>query len=263
MHHPSSFICRPNRYLGLFLPVALVLPSMAISAQASDLQALWGDSVPEPPEDIQRDGSYAFRDLWESIFKTEPPEDPQRGGSRGSYFCLAEPGSHDGMVWSDRPTLVWQGPATAVGLYSSDNPLEPIWTQAISEANHLGWIDGLEANGEDESIYQVTYDGGDILTPGETYVWKVQQPMVERPVYITMMPTSEHQEIAADLEALELELENEGLDGDAIALRKASFFATQNLWNDFWYQISTLETPSEEVAAVMEAAVGTWCPPSP
>ena len=214
----------------------------------------------ELPERRIAEGARAFRDMWDRIFDTEPPEDPQQGGSRGSYFCLAEPGNHDGLVWSDRPTLTWQGPATAVGLYSADNPLSPLWTQPLSDTDQLTWINGLKANGEDEPIYQATYNGEERLTPGETYIWKVQQALTDVPIYITIMPTAGHQQIAIELDTLEMTLSNEGMDRDAIALRKADVLADQNLWNDFWYHIGLIETPSDELADVMAATVGTWCP---
>ena len=264
----SSTVClsvsstvRIRQYVGLFLFLAVGIPAIAVPAQASIFHSFLDNLTPsESSEDLDYGDSYALRDMWKRIFDTEPPEDPQQGGSRGSYFCLAEPGSHDGLVWSDRPTLAWQGPALEVGLYDADNPLNPLWSQSISDADQLTWINGLEANGKDEPIYRVTYDGEETLPPSEAYIWKVQQPSTDVPIYITLMPTADHQQIATELDTLELALRNEGADEDVIALRKADFFASQDLWNDFWYHIGLIQTPANELADVMEAAIGTWCP---
>ncbi|MEM9214942.1 MAG: hypothetical protein AAGD25_11420 [Cyanobacteria bacterium P01_F01_bin.150] len=271
-HRQHAHLRFMRRYTGLFFSLACgasaivaPMPIAAIAASAPtpapDLHAFWDTIIQSnPPEELDRDGSRAFRNLWNSIFETEPPDDPQQSGSRGDYFCLAEPGSHDGMAWSDRPTLTWQGDTRAISIYSSENPLIALWTHELSEDDQLTWVDGSKANGEDKPIYRVTYDGEEHLKPGETYIWKIQQALADIPVHITLMPSSNQQQIRIELEALEMTLAVEELDGDAIALRKADFFASHHLWNDFWYYLGLIESPSGELSNLMEGAIGTWCP---
>ena len=242
--------CRMNRHtslsVGFFTPLLITMlasilfvPNEIVSAQALD-----------------------FPSLWQRLFETEPPE-PPRDGSRGPLFCAVEPEDNSGRVWSDRPTFVWQGFASAIALYPSNSLTDPLWTHELSETDQIPWIDGMAANGEDQPIYQVTYGGDTALQPGEQYLWKIQKPISPATIWITAIPEDEKEATTEAVDSLEETLRQSGLDEDAIALKRAAYFAEQTLWYDFWQAVVSVEQPSDELRTVMERTVGTWCPPSP
>ncbi|MGJ3251910.1 MAG: hypothetical protein ACFE0J_12370 [Elainellaceae cyanobacterium] len=173
---------------------------------------------------------------------------------------MIAPYSFEEEVWSDRPTLVWQGSASSVELYQQGGS-EPIWTYPLSESDQIPGLDGAQTEEFDEPVYQVTYDG-EPLEPGQAYVWRVIQPFAPRPISFQIMTTEEQEKITDDLTALESQLEAEDTD-ETLAIQKADYFADQQLWSDFWQQILAVESPSDELKTVLDETIAELCPPPP
>ena len=209
--------------------------------------------------DIPTDGSR----LWKRFFDTDAPE-PPRDGSRGFGFCVIEPNGYEGIVWSDRPSLVFesQGTDSEIALFRSGD-LDPLWTQSLTAANQVSWIDRVDEDGNDILVYHVTYNGTTSLSASDDYIWKITSLVsgtASSPIWISVLPEGEQGAIAQELASLETTWRQEGLDEEAIALEQADYFAAQGLWDDFWHEVMSIERPSEDLQELMESILSTLCP---
>jgi len=250
MHHTSRF----SRFLwvvSLSLTIAVSATPLSSwflpvnqSAQALSVQELW-----------QRG--------WRNLFGKRPPVPPvppTGGGGRpaGGGVCLiaplavSEPNSSiltPAMVWSDRPTFVWDGQVDKIGVRVRGSQ-DILWSQAVSGTN---WV---------------TY-AGQALQPEQVYEWLVlsSKDEVKWLIPFQVMTAQERKGIAQALQQLDRQLAAEKITGEAATLRRAEFFATQQidnqpLWSEFWQEVLSVPTPSAQVTGWTRETITLLCNPS-
>ncbi|WP_413168100.1 hypothetical protein ACL6C3_15420 [Capilliphycus salinus ALCB114379] len=199
---------------------------------------------------------------WHRFFEnSEPPTEPQGnpgdGGSRGDDICPIAPNNLAVLkVWNIRPTLTWSGEITKLEIRELDSRTN-LWNQRISDNNKVPSLSSDELK-----LYQITVETD--LQPGQTYKWYFSdKPDGEYdeylPVEFTIMTDRERESIAQELQQLEQELTAQNITGDGAKLRRADYFASQNLWLDFWQEVLSVESPSEDLKALLTSTIGELC----
>lgn len=249
-----------NRLFRLFGGVSL---SLAIAVSTTPLLSWFPAANPSaqalPLEELRQTWTKSWRKLFGKR-PPVPPVPPRGGGSRPlaggvcpiAPLAVSEPGSSiltTAMVWSDRPTFVWDGEVEKIGVrLRGDEGI--LWSQTVSGTN------------------RVTYDGEPLETD-RVYEWLVlsSEDRVRRFVPFGAMATEERDRITIALQQLEGELEAKGITGEAAALRRAEFFATQEisdrpLWSEFWQEVLSVQSPSEELTDWTRETITSLCNPS-
>ncbi|MEL7039578.1 MAG: hypothetical protein AAFO04_28800 [Cyanobacteria bacterium J06592_8] len=198
---------------------------------------------------------------WRRFFpNSEPPEDDgsEAGDERGDSLCLIAPHNNQKgiKVWSDRPTFTWEGEITKLEIRELDSRTA-LWSQRISSKNQVESLSS--ANSE---WYQVQVETE--LQPGQTYQWYFSdKPSGEYdeylPIEFTVMTPTERDSITQGLQQLEQELTAQNITGDAAKLRRADYFASQQLWLEFWQEVLSMDSPSEELKALLTNTVDNLC----
>jgi hypothetical protein len=250
MHHTSHF----SRFLWVVsLSLTLAVSATPLSswflpvnqlAQALSVQELW-----------QRG--------WRNLFGKRPPVPPvppTNGGGRPAEggVCLiaplavSEPNSSiltPAMVWSDRPTFVWDGQVDKIGVRVRGSQ-DILWSQAVSGTN------------------RVTY-AGEALQPERVYEWLVlsSDNQVKRHIPFQVVTAEERKSITQALQQLDQQLAAEKITGEAATLRRAEFFATQQiddqpLWSEFWQEVLSVPTPSAQLTGWTRETMMLMCNPS-
>lgn len=211
-----------------------------------------------PSDPLSGDSTVAERSNWKRFFpRSEPPErDAKEGGdTRGDGLCLIAPkNSQESIkVWSQRPALTWEGEITKLEIRELDSQTK-LWGQRISSRNKVQSFssDSLE-------LYQITSETD--LQPGQTYKWYFSdKPSGEYdeylPIEFTVMTTQERELID---QKLEQELAAQNLTGDAAKLLRADYFASQKLWLDYWQEVLSVESPSEDLKSLLSSTVNDLC----
>lgn len=217
------------RKLGLSLLITLTVTSFLCSINAPSAQA-------------------APWDNWKSWFNSAPPR-PRRGVPRGDTVCLIAPlsTSEVAKVWSDRPTFVLQGTVTKLEVWV-EGAETAFWTQNITEAEQLA--DTIAAT--DKPTYTVTIDTA--LEPGQNYQLRIYTPGSPQytQVDLQVMSSQEQNTVNTDLEQIN------GI-GETAAVQRADYFASQNLWSDFWQTVISAPV-SEDWKTVNSNTIATLCP---
>jgi hypothetical protein len=200
---------------------------------------------------------------WRNLFgqrRPVPPVPPTNGGGRPAEggvcaiapLAVAESNSSiliPPIVWSDRPTFVWNGEVEKIGVRvrGSENIL---WSQSVSGTN------------------RVTY-AGKALQPEQVYEWLVlsSNDEVKRFIPFQVMTAEERKGISQALQQLDRQLASEKITGEAATLRRAEFFATQQidnqpLWSEFWQEVLSVPTPSEQLTGWTRETMTLMCEPS-
>jgi hypothetical protein len=247
MHHINRF-SRRFGVVGLSLAIAVSatpllswFPPANPSAQALSVQELWQRS-------------------WQSVFgkrRPVPPVPPTGGGSRpveGAVCAIAplavvESNSSiltPAIVWSDRPTFVWEGEAQKIGVRRRGSE-DILWSQPVSGTNH------------------VTYTG-EPLQPDRVYEWLVlsSNNQVKRHTSFQVVTAQERKSISQALQQLDQQLTAEKITGETAALRRAEFFATQQidnqpLWSEFWQEVLSVQTPSDQLTGWTRETITLLC----
>ncbi|WP_413160010.1 hypothetical protein ACL6C3_16440 [Capilliphycus salinus ALCB114379] len=209
---------------------------------------------------LAQDSSTAF---WRRFFESsEPPTEPKgndrEAGTRGDDdICPIAPNNLGALkVWNIRPTLTWSGEITKLEIRELDSRTD-LWNQRTSSRNK---VESLSSNTLE--LYQVTVETD--LQPGQIYEWYFSNnPSGEYdqylPVEFTVMTAQERDSIVQELQQLEQELTAENITGDAAKLRRADFFASQNLWLEFWQEVLSMESPSEDLKALLASTIDQLC----
>jgi hypothetical protein len=225
-------------------PLSSWLPPLRQSAQAFSVQELWQTS-------------------WRKLFGQRPPVPPvppTNGGGRPAEggVCLIAPlavSESDSsiltpaIVWSDRPTFVWNGEVEKIGVRVRGSQ-DILWSQSVSGTN------------------RVTY-AGKALQPEQVYEWLVlsSNDEVKRFIPFQVMTAQERKGISLALQQLDRQLASEKITGEVATLRRAEFFATQQidnqpLWSEFWQEVLSVPTPSEQLAGWTRETMTLMCNPS-
>jgi hypothetical protein len=180
------------------------------------------------------------------LFKKKPPINPRKGGSRPyiAVPCMISPDAPNNIriVWSDRPTFIWQGNAQTVAVKSVKSE-QILWSETVDKIQHI------------------TYTG-EALQPGQTYQWKViSGGIVLKFVNFKIMGSQQRDRITVELQALEKQLQAEGADSEAITLAKANYFAQNQLWSDFLQQMYSVNTFTPELESLRTQISQKLCEP--
>lgn len=191
---------------------------------------------------------------WSRIFRSRPPDPPFEGGGRptGSVFCAIAPArtlpnSERPLASIDRPTLVWQGNLQAVELWQAEQP-EPLWK----------W-DEAEATGDrpqavqftTETAYRLTADI--VLEPNQSYEWRVYRPLFRHAIVIRFNAISADQQTA-------IEQNLPSSSDEASVIRRADYLASQQLWDDFWQEMLSIDQPSDPLNQALSETISRLCP---
>lgn len=253
MHHTSRF-SRSLWLVSLSLTIAISTPPL-FSLFLPANQAAQAFSVQE------------MRQKWESTWRKlfgkrppVPPVPPTNGGGRDpnggvcaiAPLAVSESNSSiltPAIVWSDRPTFVWDGEVEKIGVRVRGSQ-DVLWSQSVSGTN------------------RVTY-AGEALQPGRVYEWLVlsSNDEVKRFIPFEVMTAEERQGIAQALQQLDGQLAAEKITGEAAALRRAEFFAAQQidnqpLWSEFWQEVLSVPTPSAQLTGWTRETITLMCNPS-
>lgn len=213
----------------LYLRRILLIPVLSITLSMSWL-------LVNPP--AQASFRQAWSDFWEGSGRRTPPAPYRRGGGRGpDELCLIAPFAlpEVAMVWSDRPTFVWDGDVEKIAVRRANTDNE-IWNAAATGLTHM------------------TYTG-EVLQPNITYQWLIftsdsgNEP--QRIISFQIIPSQERNLIAQQLPAMQQD--------EAIAIERAYHFAQQELWSDFWREVLAVEQPSSKLSELIDQTVTAIC----
>ena len=197
---------------------------------------------------------------WRNLFGNNPPVPPvppSGGGSRPvtEAVCPIAPVALSetnpsifttAIVWSDRPTFVWDGQVEKIGVRLRGSQ-DILWSQPASGTN------------------RVTY-AGELLQPDRVYEWLVlsSNGQVKRFIPFRVVTAQERDRITITLQQLDQQLAAEKITGEAATLRRAEFFAAQRidnqpLWSEFWQEVLSVQTPSDQLAGWTRETITLLC----
>ncbi len=246
-----------NRFSRLVLGVSL---SLAIAVSTTPLLSWFPPANPSAQ-------ALSVKELWQrgwrNVFgkrRPVPPVPPTPGGSRPAEggvcaiapLAVSAPNSSiftTAIVWSDRPTFVWDGEVEKIGVRVRGSQ-DILWSQAVSGTN------------------RVTY-AGEALQPERVYEWLVlsSDNEVKRFIPFRVVTAEERKSITQALQQLDQQLAAEKITGEAAALRRAEFFAAQQidnqpLWSEFWQEVLSVQTPSDKLTGWTRETITLMCNPS-
>ena len=172
------------------------------------------------------------------------PERTGGGGSRGEILCPIAPRGIDTIpqVWSDRPLFVWRGAAKQIEVRLQGSQ-QVLWRQEVTPA--------------DRSLMY----GGEALQPGQTYTWVIfdlnNKAIAQTPFQI--MEAQQRDRIKTRLQILQQELREKGASAEEIAMRRAQYFAQQQLWSDVWREVNSVENPSPALLRILQTIPNVSC----
>ncbi len=225
------------------------------------IQSRYVSQRPEPLPEEGREGGSQLRQLWHQFFpRSEPiPEEGSDGGSKGDGFCPISPYqfSEVEQVWNERPTFTWTGIITQISIREQGSETV-IWSQEISAENQVN-LNLETASNNPLQLYQITV--GKTLQPGQFYELQVSTnpPIDYRPIPFKVMNPQEQNTVTQELQQLEQKLAAENITGDAAILQRADYFASQKLWSEFWQEVLSVETPSEDLKQLINETVNQLC----
>jgi hypothetical protein len=249
-----------NRFSRLFGGVSL---SLAIAASATPLLSWLPAANPSAQALSVQELRQNWERAWRNLFGQRPPVPPvppTGGGSRpveGGVCPIAPLAVSQvnpsilttAIVWSDRPTFIWDGKVDKIGVRVRGSE-DILWSQPVSGTN------------------RVTY-AGKALQPDRVYEWLVlsSNNQLKRFFPFRVVTTEERDRISQALQQLDQQLASEKITGEAATLRRAEFFATQQisnqpLWSQFWQEVLSVPTPSEQLTGWTRETITLMCNPS-
>ena len=191
------------------------------------------------------DTSSAFRNLLRRIFPDDERDDPTTISR--SDLCLLAPArtGEETTIWHQRPIFIWQG---TIGKL-----------EVVDEATgDLLWQ--YEPTPEETFV---SY-GGDRLTPGDTYLWRVYDSAAsENPIAFppfTILPAINRLLIANGLSvAQERAIAEANEQENPPELARANYFAFRELPVDALQSLFTVEDPSLDLVEGRAAVVESMC----
>jgi hypothetical protein len=239
----SPFATRLGVWVGFvaivgITPTALAHSSSTVNTQPTALKQTSVDDIVNPASRRRegfpmggRNTDTVLDEIQTILAREEPPL-----GSRG-VVCAISPGllGDTDTIWSDRPTFLWDGSASQIRLYNFDTQ-EMLWTANLE----LG-------------TQSIAYSGEDALQPGQVYAWDLVDDVGSSVLYIfAVMGTEERSPIAADLQAIELQLKATNASEETIAVEQALYFAELGLWSDVLQALQRIETPPDSVSQMVQ-----------
>jgi hypothetical protein len=199
-----------------------------------------GDSITTNQSDSQISPAEFLR-----LFKRRKPP---LGGR--APLCMATPGlSTLEVIWNSNPLFLWSGKASRIKVFSVDNQ-EVMWDEGVAETDR-----------------NISYRGKP-LQPGKTYTWLLfdinNQPLSKpdgSPDYISFkfMDDENRVRIKTELTNLENQLRTAGNTNEQIVLKKAYYFAQQELWSDALQTIFSTPNQSNELTELAKKMISHLC----
>ncbi|HEY9642467.1 MAG TPA: DUF928 domain-containing protein [Coleofasciculaceae cyanobacterium] len=204
-----------------------------------------------------------WENLWGRLLASEPPVPPSNGGGRGATFCVispletAAPATEMARVLSDRPTLTWIGEAGTLEVHQPDQETA-LWQGRVSDGDRKGTV-VLDANSNAAlNIYQVAVPKR--LEAGQAYTWWVSPSQVQaRQISFQVVTAAERDRLMQALQTLNQQLAAEGVTGEKATLRRADFYAQQQLWAEFWREVLAVPHPSAELTQLIDQSFRVFC----
>lgn len=138
------------------------------------------------------------------------------------------------VVWNDRPLFLWQGIAQKIEVRLPSSK-DAFWEQSVSEADR-----------------DATYNGP-ALQQGHTYQWVLTDRYSQPTSFnFQIMAAERRNVIAAELMALEAQLETKKATPEAIALQRANYFAQRELWSDVLQEVFSVQNPSAALTRIKQ-----------
>ncbi|MBD1835124.1 hypothetical protein H6F61_21120 [Cyanobacteria bacterium FACHB-472] len=189
------------------------------------------------------------RSTWErivDIFRRRRDD----GSSRGE-FCNIWPDKErsDALtIWRDKPLFVWKGTIKRIEVRPAASD-EVLWR-----------YDKVTPN--DRSVLYT----GPTLTPGEKYdYWILYEVTNNRKtienqdrIPFEILASEKREKIANEL--ARLATNNPGVGAEEMALKRAEYFAQQELWSDVIQEMFSLPSPSTDWKAAQEKLRNQLCP---
>ncbi|MBE9229064.1 hypothetical protein IQ264_27015 [Phormidium sp. LEGE 05292] len=182
---------------------------------------------------------------WENLYeRVPPPRGDVPAGSRGDICIItpARPGKI-GVVWSDRPLILWRGSIRKMEVRLSSNK-QALWSQIVSENQS-----------------SIIYNGA-ALQPGQSYdlILFNQRSVPIFRVTFRIIEEEQRKHIISDLTRLEAGLKQEGATAEKIAYAKADYFASRGMWGDVLQEAYKVEKPSARLNQFKEDTFEQFCP---
>lgn len=202
----------------------------------------------------QTNSSRSWQAIAQDFFNQQndsPPPGPTGTGISRGGVCAISPraSSTTTEIWSDRPLFVWQSqfaPIVRIEVHPTGSN-EVLWHPSV-----VGQTKAL-------------YDGK--LQPGQTYDWllfntsdKHAKPLGQ--VTFRVIDGQKRQQIETRLQSLDKELKDKGATPEEIALQRANYFASQQLWSDVLQEVYSLKKPSPELIKIVQSIPKQICKPS-
>lgn len=212
---------------------------------------LWQPVVPILPAQA------SLSNIWNSIFRVPPP---RRGIGRGDT-CLIAPlptanvSPSMAFTLSDRPTFVWRGGNSSTTSQASTGKIGV----RLQEGGEILWSESLSFN-QTNSLHTAHYGG--ILQPDRVYEVVFLTPtnqVLTRSIRFQALESVERDRISQALNQLNQRLARENVAGEAAAIERANFFAERQLWSDFWQEVLSVESPSQQLLDVINQTVTNLC----
>ncbi|GAB1541031.1 hypothetical protein NUACC21_37000 [Scytonema sp. NUACC21] len=212
-----------------------------------------------PALDFQGSQLAVRKDLttWIGSFWQRRPR--HRLGAR-SGVCPIAPGLLETyVVWHERPLFIWHGEGTQISVRDRETQTV-LWTQALKGSDR-----------------QMSYNGKEPLQPGKLYQWQLlgtKTSSSDRNNWTTfqIMPATEREKIATDLQTLEQKLGASKASKEEIALKKADYFLNYNIkqevaqnneapnaWSDALQTLFEIENPSSSFIKERQGYVVGLC----
>lgn len=196
---------------------------------------------PQPPADSSQGASTPeVTQTTIAWWQAAPPAGGRFGGRRGDGVLAIAPSEVAGMnlIWHDLPLLIWKGEAGQIELNDEESG-ELIWRQAVSKADRLAAYSGAA------------------LQPGQSYEWSLRDQVggLSDLVTFQVMAAEEREQIAVELAARAVSLKAEGATAEEIALQRANYFAERQLWADVLQEAFAVESPSAELAELLQTVL--------
>lgn len=231
------------------------------------LSRILSQTLSQPPTQPQPGSGIEGGDrAWRAIFpNSRAPRTPRRGGGEGGdqrgdeddQVCAIAPNySETIQVWSDQPALTWIGRVTQVEIREPESR-DALWEQKISDTNQVT----LDLS---DSLVLRQVEIAAPLQPGQTYRWYFSDKPSGAydkyfPIDFKVMTAEQRAAVTQELQQLEQELTAQNITGDTAKLRRADYFAGQELWLDFWQEVLSIESPSEELKDLLSSTANQLC----
>lgn len=195
---------------------------------------------------------------WRKLFtSSEPQRRGQEGGGKGDGFCAVAPYQLSAVenIFSERPIFTWTGNIVKAEIREKGNETV-IWSQEISAENQVNF-NFQTASSTPFKLSQVVVEKP--LQPNQIYELKVftRLPIDYRPILFRIMTPEERNSVNDDL--ISLSIVTKGLIEEEETLVYADYFASQQLWSEFWQKVLSIESPSEELKALINDTVNQLC----